>query len=144
MVEFELEVEILFVQRRNLLLNISYAHSKAPATRLTSSICLTPIPLPAVTPLELGLLSSLAIFAFTGELCTPPSPVLKSTLLRRLCRALSTFLSRSLSCSKLAPDPARAPVVDRAKCAEELLVLEVGVILVSLEELDSGRVRLDP
>jgi hypothetical protein len=97
-----------------------------------------------VTPLELGLLSSLAAFDFTGELCTPRSPALKSTLLRRLCRALSTFLSRNLSCSKLAPDPARAPVFDRGRCADELLVLVLGVILASLEELDSGRILLDP
>lgn len=111
--------------------------------KLTSSICLNPIPLPAVTPLELGLLSSLTIFALTGELCTPLSPALKSTLRRRLCRALSTFLSLNLSCSRLAPDPPRAPAFDRGRCADELL-LEPGVIFVSLDELDSGRVRLDP
>lgn len=112
----------------------------AISVRLTSSICLTPIPFPFVTPLELGLLSSLTIFALIGELSAVP----KSILLRRLCRALSAFLSRSLSCNKLAPDAARVPVFDRrGRCAVELL-LELGVIFVSLDELDSGRTRLEP
>ena len=65
-----------------------------------------------------------------------------STLLRRLCLALSTFLSLNLSCSKLAPPDANlAPwfwFVRGGRCAE-LLLLEVGVILVCVEALDSGR-----
>jgi hypothetical protein len=82
-------------------------------------------------PLELGRRSSLLLVARTGELCAPLSPSM-STLLRRLCRALSTFLSLSRSCSKLAPlDGARADefCVRAGRCAAELL-LEVGVILV--------------
>lgn len=59
-------------------------------------------------------------------------------LLLRPCRAASTFLSRILSWSKLAPEP-RIEFV-RGRCAAELL-LELGVILVWLLALDSGRVR---
>ena len=70
-------------------------------------------------------------------------------LLRRLWRALSTFLSLNLSCSRLAPpDGARVDgfCVLAGRCAAELL-LDVGVILVWLLALDSGRgarLRLDP
>lgn len=110
---------------------------------LTSSICLTPIPLAGVRPLELGLCCSLLLFI--GELCTPAA--LNPTLLCRLWRA-SSFLSRSLSCSKLAPDPPRAPrpCVERdGSSADEPSLLELcGVVLVSLLELDPGRVLLDP
>lgn len=61
----------------------------------------------------------------------------------RVWRALSTFLSLSLSWSKVAPDDIFAPgfcVRFVGRCTEDELVLEVcGVILVSREELDSGR-----
>ena len=111
--------------------------------RLTSSICLTPIALLGIRPLELGLFSSLTMFAFTGELFEYLSPLSRSTLLLRLCRALSTFLSRNRSCSRLATDPVRAGLFDRGRCADGPLMLE-GVIAVLLEEPDSGRLRLDP
>jgi hypothetical protein len=98
-------------------------------TQPTSSICFTPIPLPA--PLELGLLSS---WPFTGELCAVLSP--RSTLLL-LAFALSPFRSLNLSCSRLGREEPRDGFCGRF--TEELLLLDVGVILVWLDALEPGR-----
>lgn len=88
--------------------------------------------------------------AFVGELCGPISVEVRSILLLRLCLALSTFRSLNRSCNKLAPlveGPLAVPlfwVVRAGRCAEELLLLEVGVILVCAELLEGGRFRPEP
>jgi len=87
-------------------------------------------PLPA--PLEFGRLSSLP---FNGELWVDRTGVPTLSL---LALALSTFLSLNLSCSRLGPE---VPLTDgfRGRFTDELLLLELGVILVRLDALDSGR-----
>lgn len=66
-----------------------------------------------------------------------------STLPCRDCLALSTFLSLSLSCSRLAPlDGVVLPPFTRTgRLADEPLLLDAGVIFVWQEELESGRDR---
>lgn len=113
--------------------------------KLTSSTCLTPIPL--LGPLELGLLSSLALLLL-GELSAIP---LMSILCLRLFLVVSEyFLSLNRSCNRLAPGPeAVLPVCGLGgRLVEELLEL-CGVILVCEEEADDsgrgeGRDRLIP
>ena len=84
-------------------------------------------------PLELGLLSS---FPFKGELGSVFSPI---SILLLLVIMFSPFLSLSLSCSKLVPEAPLERLWFRGRFTEELLLLELGVILVWLEALDSGR-----
>jgi hypothetical protein len=72
---------------------------------------------------------------FNGELGRVFSPI--STLL--LLAKLSPFLSLNLSCNRLVPDAPLEKVWFRGRFTEELLLLELGVIFVWLEVLDSGR-----
>jgi hypothetical protein len=61
------------------------------------------------------------------------------SILRLLAIRLSPFLSLSLSCSKLVPEAPLERLWFRGRFTDELLLLELGVILVWLEALDSGR-----
>jgi len=94
---------------------------------LTSSICFTPIAL----LFGLGLLSPVAV---SGELGTALSPFGSKLALFALL-ALSTFLSRNLSCRSDAPEVILVLIL---KLAEELLLL-VGVLREEAETGDSGR-----